>query len=278
VPRFVDGFTQLLGVVGDPIGQVRAPTVWTALFEHNGINALCVPMHVRPDALATFFVGVRRIVGLRGLIVTIPHKPVVAGLVDDLTPRARQVGVVNSVAMRADGRTLGDTFDGFGLVAGVQAAGPTVAGRRALVVGAGGVGASIAFALAEAGAPQVRVAELSAERAEALVGRLRGAGYAAEMGPPDPAGFDMVVNATPMGMRQGDPLPFDCARLAPSAVVVDVVVSPAPTPLLLAARQRGCFAQGGSVMTDHMIAAMAEFFGFGEGDWSAAAIASVTGS
>ncbi len=263
-------------MVGDPIAQVRAPGVWSALFAHNGVNALCVPMHVSPVSLDVFFRGVRGLQNLQGLIVTIPHKPVVAGLVDALTPRARQTGVCNAVAIRADGTTLGDTFDGHGFVAGLQAAGQDLSGRRALIVGSGGVGASIAFAVAAAGAHSVVVSDVAADKAGALATRLGQAGFVADAGTADARGFDLVVNAAPMGMRAGDPLPFDPARLEPTAAVVDVVISPTLTPLLEAARQRGCFIQAGSVMTDHMIAAMAEFFGFAGGDWSAETIARLT--
>ena len=271
-----DGSTRLLGVVGHPIAQVRAPGVWSALFRHNGVNALCVPMHVEPAALPTFFAGIRTLANLQGLIVTIPHKPVILGLLDDVTPRAHQVGVVNAVAIDGDGRTLGDTFDGVGFVAGLRAAGRDLHGLRALVVGSGGVGASIAFAVAEAGALELSVSDLAAERALGLAGRLQQAGFRAAVGAADPRGFDLVVNATPLGMRAGDALPFDCTRLDPAALVADVVISPRLTPVLAAARERGCFVQQGAVMTDHMIAAMAEFFGFAAGDWSAEAIARLT--
>jgi shikimate dehydrogenase len=268
-----NGSTRLLGVVGDPIAQVRAPGVWTGLFQHNGVNALCVPMHVHPPSLETFFDGIRALVNLQGLIVTIPHKPVILKLLDVLAPRAQQAGVVNAVAIRADGQTIGDTFDGVGFVAGLHAAGQDLTGRRALIVGAGGVGSSIAFAVAEAGAREVCVSDVADARAGALTERLQQASIRSDVVSPDPRGFDLVVNATPMGMRAGDPLPFDTAHLDPSAVVVDVVISHELTPLLVAAQARGCFVQRGAVMTDHMIAAMAEFFGFPAGDWSAEAIA-----
>lgn len=269
----VDGSTRLLGVVGDPIAQVRAPGVWSGLFRHNAVNAICVPMHVRPSSLSTFFAGIRTLGNLQGLIVTIPYKPVILELLDAVTPRARQVGVVNAVAVEQDGRTLGDTFDGVGFVAGLRAAGKDLAGGRALIVGSGGVGASIAFAVAEAGARDVCVSDVVDDRARALAARLQKAGFGAGVGSPDPGGFDLVVNASPLGMRETDPLPFDCTRLDPAALVADVVISQALTPVLAAASTRGCFVQPGTVMTDYMIASMAEFFGFAPGDWSAEAIA-----
>jgi shikimate dehydrogenase len=247
--------------------------VWSGLFKYNAVNALCVPLHVRPASLQTFFAGIRTLGNVQGLIVTIPHKPVIGELLDSLTPRARQTGVVNSVAIQADGQTVGDTFDGVGFVAGLRAAGQDLSDRRALIVGSGGVGSSIAFAVAEAGAREVCVSDVADQRAGALSTRLQHAGFRSDVVSADPRGFDLVVNASPMGMRAGDPLPFDPERLDPAAAVVDVVISPTLTPILEAARARGCFVQPGTVMTDHMIAAMAEFFGFPAGDWSADAIA-----
>jgi shikimate dehydrogenase len=181
--------------------------------------------------------------------------------------------VANAIAVLDDGRTRADTFDGFGMVAGLRAAGQDLAGRRALVVGSGGVGASIAFAVAEAGARSLTVSDIAPERAQALAARLDQAGFEVEISTADPSGFDLVINATPLGMQPTDPLPIDASRLDAAAIVVDVVMHPGLTPFLTAARERGCFVQGGSVMTDHMIATMAEFFGFTHGDFSAQTIA-----
>jgi shikimate 5-dehydrogenase len=270
----VDGSTRLLGVVGHPIAQVRAPRVWTALFQHNGINAVCIPLHVEPANLQTAFAGLRALRNLAGLVVTIPHKPVIGALLDDLTSRARQTGVVNSIATDAQGRTLGDTFDGVGFVAGLRAAGKEVRGLRGLVVGSGGVGSAIAFALAEAGVRALTVTDLDSTRAAGLARRLGDAGFDAEPGTNDARGYDLVVNATPMGMRPDDPLPFDPAQLDARTLVGDVIISAELTPLLAAARARGCFVQPGSVMTDRMIVHMAEFFAFPrDADWSAETIA-----
>jgi shikimate dehydrogenase len=275
MPGLVDGSTRLLGVVGDPIAQVRAPAVWTALFRYNAVNAVCVPMHVPPVALRTFFAGIRSLRNLHGLIVTIPHKPVALGLVDHASPRARQVGAVNVVVVQDDGQTRGDILDGVGFVTALRSRGQQIAGKRALVVGSGGVGSAIAFALAEAGARELAVSDIADSRARGLAARLQTAGFRADVSSPDPAGFELVVNATPLGMRPDDPLPLDCSRLESSAIVGDVVIHAGLTPVLAAARERGCYVQPGTLMTDYQIAGMAEFFGFDQGDWSAEAVAHV---
>lgn len=264
----IDGSTRLLAVLGDPIAQVGAPAAWTGLFARQGINAVGVPLHVSADALPAMFNGLRELRNLVGLIVTIPHKPAMLDLVDEASARARQVGAVNVVVFRADGAAVGDILDGVGFVNGLHARGQSLDGRRALVVGAGGVGSAIAFALADAGVQAVRVNDALPERAARLAARLRAANVDARAAGPDPAGFDLVVNASPMGMRPDDPLPVDCARLDPSAVVADVVLHATLTPFLVAARQRGCYVQPGTHMMNYQIAHMAAFFGLPDGDWS----------
>jgi shikimate dehydrogenase len=274
----VDGATQVLGIVGDPILQVRAPEVWSALFRANGINAVCIPLHVTPEDLVAFFAGVRPVKNLAGLIVTIPHKPAAVRLVDDLTPRARQVASVNVMRREPGGRWTGDILDGLGFVKGLLGSGQRVAGRRALVVGSGGVGTAIAFAVAEAGAASVHVCDRIPERAADLARRLDLAGTPSGISPAAAKGFDLVVNASPVGMNASDPLSIDCTDLSPDAIVGDVVVHPVHTRLLLAARARGCHVQPGTVMMDNQLTAMGAFFRFPEGDYSPEAVARATGS
>src|SRR5262245_19062103 len=161
----VSGSTRLLFVVGDPIAQVRAPMIWNPLFRHNGIDALCVPLQVPREALASFWDSIRRVGNLVGVIVTIPHKTAALTFADDVSARARLVGAVNGLVVRADGRVAGDIFDGVGFVDGLAAAGQSLQGRRALIVGSGGVGSAISLAVAESGAHQVDVADIDPPRA-----------------------------------------------------------------------------------------------------------------
>ena len=274
--KIVDGSTQILGIVGDPIRQVRAPEIWSALFRANGFNAICVPFHVKPAELQAFLAGLRTVQNLMGLIVTIPHKPAAVHHVDALTDRAQRVQSVNLMRRDADGRWTGDIVDGVGFVKGLLSSGQRVEGRRALVVGSGGVGTAIAFAIAEAKAASVHVADIATDRASNLARRLEAAGTPSGTSTASANGFDLVVNASPIGMKADDPLPIDCTHLASSALVGDVVVHPQITPLLAEARRRGCHVQPGSVMMDHQLTAMAEFLGFPDGDYSPEAVARLT--
>jgi shikimate dehydrogenase len=273
VLKLVDGSTRILGIVGHPIAQVRAPQVSSAMFRLHRLDFICIPLHVLPEDLATFFRGACTLRNLSGLIVTIPHKPAAADYVDALTPRARLVRSVNYIAIAEDGRWTGDIIDGLGFVNNLRSHGVELKGKRALLVGAGGVGGAIAFAVAEAGVAELAVYDKDERRARDIADRVAATGTRARFGDPDPAGFEIVINATPIGMRPQDPLPIDAARIERGAVVADVIVE--PTRLLEAARARGCRTFMGDGMMDHQLELMAVHLGLGNLDFSAGMAARV---
>lgn len=268
--RLVDGATRLLAIAGDPVAQVRSPIVWSALFRRNGVNATCVPLHVTPAELGRAIDGLRAVRNVFGLILTIPHKQAGVRHVDELTERARLAGSVNLIGIREDGRWIGDIVDGVGFVRALEASGRSAAGRRVLVVGAGGVGTAIACAIATAGAAAIDVADLDAGRASDLARRIAATGVRADVGAPRGRGYDLIVNASPLGMSAGDPLPIDLTGVGPEAIVGDVVNVAHLTPILEAAQRQGCHVQRGVEMMEHQIPATAEFLGFTAGDYSAA--------
>jgi shikimate dehydrogenase len=194
-----------------------------------------------------------RVLGLEGLSVTMPHKAAAAGAVDRLTPAAEALGAVNTVVRRPDGLLLGDNTDGPGLVGALREdEGFDPAGRRCLVVGAGGAARAAVRALAEAGAAEIVVVNRTPERAEAAAALAPGAarvGVAAEAGE-----ADLVVNATPVGMGGDEGLPVDPRHLGPGQLVVDLVYHPAVTPLVDAARAQGAAAVNGLGMLVHQAA------------------------
>jgi shikimate dehydrogenase len=165
---------------------------------------------------------------------------------------------------RPDGRLLGDMFDGAGFVRGIVRKGFDLAGTRALVVGCGGVGSAIAASLAAAGIAAIGLFDAHAASAEGLASRLRShyPALAVTTGSNDPTNFDLVVNATPMGMNEGDPMPMDVSRIAPSTFVGEVVMKQEMTAFLRAAQARGCRFQVGADMLFEQIPAYLEFFGF----------------
>jgi shikimate dehydrogenase len=261
----ISGKTTLIAHLGFPTESFKAPMIYNPWFEKQGIDAVVVPMGVKPEDYARFLPLLFRMSNIRGALVTMPHKVTTMSLVDEATPTARIAGACNAILKRPDGTLLGDQFDGAGFVRGVLRKGRTLEGARVLVSGSGGVGSAIAASLAAAGVAELQLFDVSAASADALAGRLR-AHYPklkAATGSSDPAGFDVVVNATPLGMKEGDPLPFDVSRIAPSAFVGEVVMKSEYTPLLRAARDKGCAVQVGTDMLFEMIPAYLEFFGYG---------------
>ncbi len=261
----ISGKTTLIAHIGFPTESFKAPMIYNPWFDKHGIDAAVIPMGVRPEDFAVSLKAIFRMSNVRGALVTMPHKVAANGLVDELTPTARIAGASNAILLRPDGTLLGDQFDGAGFVRGVQRKGLDLAGKRVLVSGNGGVGSAIAASLAAAGVAQMALYDGHDASSQALAGRLREHYPALEIstGSNDPAGFDLIVNATPLGMKDGDPLPFDMARVAPSTFVGEVVMKQEMTPLLLAARERGCAFQLGTDMLFEMIPAYLEFFGFG---------------
>lgn len=261
----ITGRTTLIAHLGWPTEGFRSPPIYNAWFARRGIDAVVVPMGVMDRDYAQVLPALFRLRNIRGALVTMPHKIATAGLVDALSPTARIVGACNAVLLRSDGSLLGEMFDGDGFVRAMLGRGRRIAGARAMIAGCGGVGSAIAASLAAAGAAGIMLSDLDPSRAEALAERLR-AHYPAlhlATGANDPHGFDIVVNATPLGMREGDPLPFDCGRLQPGALVGDVVLRDRPSPVLCAALERGCAVQDGDEMLIEQIPAYLAFFGFG---------------
>jgi shikimate dehydrogenase len=260
----IRGTTLLVAHLGYPTETFKAPMIYNPYFEHAGIDALVVPMGVRADDYPSFLKSLFTLTNIRGALVTMPHKVTTVELVDEVTPAVRIAGSCNAVLKRADGRLVGDMFDGAGFVRGVKRKGVELAGARALVVGSGGVGSAIAAALAAEGVAALAVYDVDADAAERLAQRLRRhyGTLAVTTGSNDPAGYDVLVNATPLGMNAGDPLPMDVARIAPSAFVGEVVMKQEMTAFLAAARARGCRVQVGTDMLFEQIPAYLEFFGF----------------
>jgi len=259
----IRGTTGLVAHIGWPTHAFKAPMIYNPYFEHAGIDAVVVPMGCQAPQYPMFLRALFTLENIRGALITMPHKVTTVGLVDELSPTARIAGACNAVKRDANGRLVGDMFDGEGFVRGLQRKGCVLQGARAIVVGAGGVGSAIAASLAAAGVAAIGLFDARAESATGLAQRLKAHYPALEVidGTRDPAGFDVVVNATPMGMNEGDPLPMDIARIAPEAFVGEVVMKSEMTAFLKAVQARGCRFQVGTDMLFEQIPAYLEFFG-----------------
>lgn len=258
----ITGNTRVFGIVADPIAQVRTPQVMNAWFAKEGVDGVLVPFHVGADDLAAAYDTFRNLRNLGGFIVTVPHKTETIRLCDDVSERARAIGAANAVRREADGRLVADMFDGLGFVEGLKAQGHDPKGKSVLLLGAGGAAAAIAHALADAGVRQIAIANRTVAKAQAIADRVmqRAPGLrvtATEKA--DPAGHEIVVNATSLGMKEGDALPMDVSLLTPANLVAEIIMKPEMTALLVAAQERGCTIHLGRHMLDHQARLMGEF-------------------
>ncbi len=259
----INGYTEIIPHIGFPTHAFKAPMIYNPYFEQQGINALVVPMGCRVEDYPIFLRSVFKLSNIRGALITMPHKVTTIGLVDELSPAAAIAGACNAVRLGPEGQLQGDMFDGEGFVRGVLRKGFRLQGANVLVVGSGGVGSAIAASLAGAGIAAISLYDVNTASAEALGDRLK-AHYPAlqvRTGSNDPAGHDLVANATPMGMNEGDALPMDVARIAPSTFVGEVVMRTEMTAFLSAAQARGCPVQIGTDMLYEQIPAYLEYFG-----------------
>lgn len=260
----IDGHSRLIAHVGYPTSTFKAPLIYNPYFEVAGINAVVMPLGVPADDFATAWPVITRFTNFHGALITMPHKVSIVPLLDRISTAARIAGACNAVRREADGSLTGDMFDGEGFVRGMERKGQPAAGASALIIGAGGVGSAIAASLAGHGAARIGLFDLNAGSVAALRDRLVAAHphLQVSIGSNDPAGFDIVVNATPLGMKEGDPLPLDMSRLAPATFVGEVVMKAEHTAFLAAAASRGCAVQVGVDMLFEQIPAYLDFFGF----------------
>ena len=261
----IDGKTKLIAHIGYPTESFKAPMIYNPFFDKRKINAVVVPMGCKGENYAEFLKLVFRLSNIHGALITMPHKITTLALVDETSVSAKIAGACNAVRIDERGRLIGDMFDGEGFVRGVLKKGRKLSGVKVLVSGCGGVGSAIAASLAKAGVAKLGLNDAYAKSMNELSARLTSHYPKLEVvtGSADPAGYDVVVNATPLGMKKEDPLPFDVGRIAPSTFVGEVVMKEEITPLLAAARAKGCDYQVGTDMLFEQIPAYLEFFGFG---------------
>ena len=259
----IKGTTRLYGLVGDPLTTAKSPELLNRVFIEQGVDAVCIPFLVEADDLAAFVTGARVMRNLSGVLVTMPHKQRMLDFVDELDLTARQAGALNVIRCDNTGRWVGAMFDGLGCVLGMEWEGNHPANKSVLLIGAGGAGRAIAFAVASAGARTLTIFDVDERRAGELATSVAAAtGCRTHPGAPDPRGFEIVINATPAGMKPGDPMPVDPDGLDPGSVVVDIINSPDPTPLCRAALARGCRIQSGRPMHEGQAVHALRFLGF----------------
>lgn len=259
----INGLTQLIAHIGYPTQTFKSPMIYNPYFAEKKINAVVVPFACQADNYPNFLKALFRNENTLGALITMPHKVSTVNLVDSLSTTAQIAGACNAIRRTASGKLEGDMFDGEGFIRGIMRKGFVVQGKSALVVGNGGVGSAIAASLALAGVARLALFDPDAAQSAQLATRLQlhYPHLQVETGAYDLPTFDLVVNASPLGMYDDDPLPVDTTQLSPHTFVGDVVLSREMTPFLLAAQQIGCTIQVATDMLFEQIPAYLSYFG-----------------
>jgi len=249
------GFTKIVGLIGYPVEHSKSPIMHNAAFEFLGLDFIYLLFSVRPHYLKEAVMGLRAL-NVVGANVTVPYKEEVMEYLDEITPEAKFIGAINTIHNR-EGKLIGYNTDGQGFITSLLTDGKVkLEGQRVLLIGAGGAGKAVAVKLAERGVERLVITDKIVEKAEALVGRLQ------ENIPDCPvyaipsadrefarAVFEstLLINATPVGMREGDSCVIDPQYLHQDLFVYDVIYN-RDTPLIEEARKRGLKALGGMGM------------------------------
>lgn len=249
----LSGASRLFPIIGEPIIYVQSPKWLTRTLGERGHNGVCVPMQVTEDTLDVVMAGLTATPNVDGILVTMPLKQAAFAYCATSAQRASALGVVSVIRRNPDGTWHGDMLDGLAFVKAQIDHDAVVEGKRALLLGAGGAGSAIAVALLEAGVKELVINGRNPAHVQSAIDLLDGVGTGeVRAGSNDPTGFDLVLNATPLGMAEGDPMPVDVSLLTPSVFVGDVISGHGVTGFIAAAQAAGC----GTATGDHMVEAV----------------------
>ena len=262
----VTGSTTFYALIGHPVEQVRTPTVLNAHLTERGIDAVMVTFNLLPENLEDFFKMMKGWQNCLGCCVTIPHKTQTLELLDSFTGRARRIGAVNIIKRDAEGYLHGDMMDGLGFLAALKKNNATVENKNIVLVGGGGAGSAIADSVAEAGAKQLSILEINKNRQTKLVSNLRKTYPSTSIYDQLVPGhsIDIVINASPLGMKVNDPMPFPLEKIKGNVVVADVVTKPDITKFLENASRAGHLIQRGREMAEAQMSLFIDFMGIPE--------------
>ena len=259
----ITGKTRLLAVIGAPIGHSLSPIIQNAALHAAGLDYVYTALPVRADALASAVRGLRD-AGIAGFNVTIPFKTEIIPLLDALSEDARRIQAVNTVVIE-DGRMVGHNTDVMGFLAGFAERGIALTGKNAVLIGAGGAARAALWGLLRSGVRSVVIGVRNAAKGTALAADFAADGDVRAVSFDDTAWIaacsdaDLVVQTTPLGMTPHTEAmpPVDATVINPSAVVYDLIYTPAETRFLREARARGCETINGETM---LVAQGAEAF------------------
>ncbi|MGO4387795.1 shikimate dehydrogenase [Microvirga sp. 2YAF29] len=258
---FVNGRTRLYGIVGHPIEQARSPETVTFELQRRGLNAILLPIHIRPEEFSDVFPRVLRIGNLDGIVVTVPHKGRALSHVHRVGPMGQLSGGVSIIGRSLDDRWIGEMFDGAGCVAALLRRKVALAGRRVLLLGAGGAGSAIAAELARCEPAVLFIHDPETPRCAEVIGKVSRAFPAIRIhsGLPPLEDIDVLVNASSVGMLDDNASPLNVDRLPSRMTVMDAIMDPDRTKLLRIAEESGCQTVYGREMLDSQIVAACDF-------------------
>lgn len=260
----ISGTTKVYAIIGHPIAQVQSPEYFNAFFAEAGIDAVLVPLHIKPPDAAASITALMRMPNLHGLIATVPHKAALLAAVEQRTDRAKLCNGANVARPNGSGVWHGDMLDGLGFINGLRARGHDPRDAVVHMAGAGGVGSAIAVALAEAGIASLTLWDVDWYKAQSL-GTVLGNRFPKLHLRPERgnvAQASIAINATPLGMKPDDPMAIEVATLRAETVACDVISKPVMSRFLQAAQAKGCPIVTGKDLFDGQVAAMKSFFGW----------------
>ncbi len=270
----ITGTTTCYPLLGHPVAQVSTPPTINRWFVERSIDAVMFAVDTSPATAEEFFRMLRTWQNCGGCSVTVPHKQMAFRVVDELTGRAHRSSSVNIIRRLDDGRLIGDMTDGLAMVEALRVSGFTISGKAVMLVGGGGgAGAAIADALCEAGVKTLHLVERDEKRRDYIFAALQTVYPKVKItlsAPDNPETVDVAINATALGMQQGDPLPFDPIVVRKDGIVADVVTKPAETALLMASERIGRKTQNGKAMADAQLEFQMRHLGLWPADQSSA--------
>lgn len=257
----LNGATRLYPLLGDPIKYARSPDWLSKHMAKRGMNCISLPMEVPEGQLKVVMDGLAASMNVDGLSLTMPHKITGVEYCATLSETSQMLGVVSAIRRNKDGSWYGHTTDGDAFVKAQIDNGATVDGAKVLVMGAGGAGSAIVISMLEQGAAEVAVYDLDRARSERIVGLLKDkVGDRVRVAETnDPAGFNLVSNATSMGMDDNDPMPIDGDKLTADMFVGDVIAGHGDTKIIKAAKAAGCKTADGDAMVVAVLDVMCDF-------------------
>lgn len=264
----IDGKTRIFGIIGYPVKHTFSPYIHNAAFKALKINAAYVPFEVKPRELKNAICGLIGL-GVCGVNVTIPHKEAVIPLLDELSSEAKGIGAANVVLVK-DGKTMGYNTDGEGFLVSLKKELKVIPKNKSIfILGSGGAAKALVYVLASEGAKSITLVDVMNEKAKELALKankefprcqMRSIPYLGSRIDEEALNADILINATPVGMKKDDPRIVSPDALHKDLVVCDLIYNPVETKLLKEAKKRGLKATNGIGMLLYQGALSFELF------------------